>query len=657
MALLDSLRSFLVGRPTPGGQIIEYVGPTALDVLGMSPATLFRTQSQLRTVVTFLCRNIAQLPLPVYERVSDTDRRKDSGALARLLKRPNPEMTTYDLIYALVGDYLIYDEAYWLISGDPESGEPMLYPLPVSWVESRKGGSAWGGGDLVVVNPKNGERTSLSHGSYLHFHGWTPGDPSRGTSPVESLKEILAEQIQAWSYRQQVWTRGGRVGAYLTRPATAAAWSPEAQKQFMEDWKSQYSGQGPAAGSMPILQDGMSIGTSRFNAREEEWSEVAKLSLATVAGVYHTSPTMVGILDNANFSNVKEFSRMLYTDTLGPYLTMIESRINAFLVPIIEPGRDLYVEFNIAAKMAGSFEEQAAVLSTSVGRPWMTADEARGRMNMPALGGDADSLVTPLNVLVGGQASPRDSGSQNQNATTAQAIKSISRTSPSDPIKVKASPREQDERAAAEVLRRFFKRQRGVVLSRLGAKAEEWWDEKRWNDELTEDLYALAMTVSEEIAVETLDALGFGPDQYSTAQTVKFLRAVAESRAGAINSTTRDQIKAALSAGLDEGAEGSTPAGVFDLAESSRADQGGLTLATTLAAFAATEAGKQTGRPGVTKTWLTASANPRPSHAAMDGETVGVDEKYSNGMEWPGDSAGGVDEIAGCSCVSELTIP
>ena len=73
-----------------------------------------------------------------------------------------------------------------------------------------------------------------------------------------------------------------------------------------------------------------------------------------------------------------------------------------------------YAEFNLATKLDGSFEEQAAVLSGMVGRPVMTADEARARLNLPALGGDAGELVTPLNVLAGGQASPRDSGSQNQ---------------------------------------------------------------------------------------------------------------------------------------------------------------------------------------------------------------------------------------------------
>lgn len=653
MAIFDSLRALLVGRPAGNGSTIEYVGPSAPAVLGMSPGQLFRTQSQLRTVVTFLCRNLAQLPLPVYERVSNTDRRRDSGKLASLLKRPNAEMTTYDLIYALVGDYLLYDEAYWLLTADVTAPSGWsLYPLPAPWVEQRVGGNAWGGGDLVVVNPKSGARSLVKRGEYVHFHGWSPGDPARGSSPVESLKEILAEQIQAWTYRQQVWQRGGRVGAYLTRPANAPAWSSEARAQFRADWKAQYSGQGPAAGSMPTLEDGMTIATNRFNAREEEWSEVAKLSLATVAGVYHTSPTMVGILDNANFSNVKEFSRMLYTDTLGPYLMMIESRINAFLLPIVEPGRDLYAEFNLQAKLAGSFEEQAAVMSTSVGRPWMTADEARGRMNMPAIGGDAELLVTPLNVLIGGQASPRDSGSQNLAAGPRLLAKA-----PADPVRVKAEAREEDARTAEAVLSRFFKRQSRVVLSELGAKDAEWWDGERWDGELADDLYRLSLDVSEQVAKQTLETLGVDPSIYSTARTKNFLRAVAESRAALINAATLAKVEAALADNVGDGALTSTPAGVFEEAETSRAAVAGLTLATTLASFAVTESAKQMARPATMKTWDVQSGNPRASHASMNGETVGIEDTFSNGMNWPGDPAGGADEVAGCMCGITVTIP
>jgi len=34
----------------------------------------------------------------------------------------------------------------------------------------------------------------------------------------------------------------------------------------------------------------------------------------------------------------------------------------------------------------------------------------------------------------------------------------------------------------------------------------------------------------------------------------------------------------------------------------------------------------------------------------MAGETVPLGELFSNGMDGPGDPAGGADEVAGCTC-------
>jgi hypothetical protein len=50
------------------------------------------------------------------------------------------------------------------------------------------------------------------------------------------------------------------------------------------------------------------------------------------------------------------------------------------------------------------------------------------------------------------------------------------------------------------------------------------------------------------------------------------------------------------------------------------------------------------------KQWQTNSSNPRDTHAALNGETVGLSETFSNGMRWPGDPAGGPDEVANCQC-------
>lgn len=643
MALREALRA-LMGK-NPYYADVTYSEQTVSAVLGLSPEQLWRTQPHLRTVVSFVARNIAQLGLHTFERVSETDRRRvRDNAVAMTLARPNATTTGHELIYGLVADFKLYDVAIWLVGEAPEAPSGWeIHAIPPAWVSATGGGTAWAPAWVDIQRPGSLRPTRVDAADLLIFHGWNPGDPSSGSSPVDALRGVLAEQIHANAYRQQVWQRGGRVGTVLVRPADAPAWSDPARERFARDWKSKWTGNdGPKAGGTPILEDGMDLKRIGFSAKEDEWVEGAKLSLSTVASVYHINPTMVGVLDNANFSNVREFRRMLYGDSLGPDLAMIEDRINAFLVPRLTGDPGVYVEFNIAEKMQGSFEEQTAALSSSIGRPWMTANEGRSLLNMPALDGDADSLVTPLNVLVGGQASPRDS-----------APKAIAKA----PTRVKARAPQNYTTKTEQVLSRFFKRQRAVVLSALGAKAgEDWWDAKRWDAELSDDLYALAVATAKQVSGEVLDSLGFDDAWYDEDRTLKFLRAVAESRAGMVNATTRDQIKAALEADPDI-EDAPTPAHVFDVAESSRVGAAAAALVTTFSAFATTEAVKQVAGDRATKTWVVTSSKPRSSHARMNGETVGIEDAFSNGAAWPGDPALGADEVAGCLCDVEVTIP
>jgi len=62
-------------------------------------AEIWRTQESVRTVVSFLARNIAQLGLHMYERVGDADRQRlQDHPLAALLRRPNPWTSKYRFI-------------------------------------------------------------------------------------------------------------------------------------------------------------------------------------------------------------------------------------------------------------------------------------------------------------------------------------------------------------------------------------------------------------------------------------------------------------------------------------------------------------------------------------------------------------------------------
>lgn len=647
MALGDLIRNAWLALSSSNLALqIEYA-PAVQGVLGLSPDELWRTQPHLRTVVDFLARNTAHLGLQTFQRVSDTNRLRLRGdPVALLLGSPNKHMTTFDLIYSLIADKALYNEAFWMLVPDATSNSGWLVqPIPPSWVMRRGGENAFWLDWIDFRNPVSAEIVRVQMDQLIWFKGWNPGFPRHASSPIEALRDILAEQIDARMYRRQLWKRGGRFGGFLTRPV-GAKWDKDTREKFKRDWRSQFaSNEGSNAGGTPILEDGMTYSSNRFSAREEDWIEGTKLSLAQVASVYQVNPTMVGLLDNANFSNVEAFRKMLYTDTLGPILAEIEDRVNRFLVPAVTTAPNVYVEFNIQEKLQGSFEEQAAALQSAVGRPWMTADEARALSNMPALGGDAGRLVTPLNVLVGGQASPQDSGSQNRNDIGELEVKAIE---PAVKHRLKVDPPAPAVAKATELLTAFFDRQKAAVLSKLGAKAgEDWWDADRWDKELADDLYPLSVQVATELGEQQAKALGFTPDAYDKDRTLAFLKAVAEKRAEWINAATKAQIDSALASGGD-------PGQVFDTASAQRSGAAAGALVAALTGFATVEAGKQLVGDRATKTWET-GPNPRPEHAAMDGETVSIGDVFSNGADWPGDPVLGAEGVANCNCGVSVT--
>lgn len=622
------------------GMVAEMVS----NMRGMNPRTLWETQHNIRMVVDFLSRNIAQLGLHAYRHDGNGGRERVRGTeLTKLLGAPNPQMTTYDLVVSLVSDLALFDQAWWYIREARTGWE--IRPLSVDRV-TRKSGREIDGNLVIRYDLGDGQGITIKQENLLHFRGWSPAY-GEGVSPaIHTLRNVLAEQVASQEFRLKVWENGGQMASYIQRPKDAPDWSDAAASRFREDMKGYRAGAGNA-GSMPVLEDGMEIKQTRFNAKDEQWAEAAQLALETVARTFHINPAMLGATGGVSYANVREFRKMLYGETLGPWLRMIQDRLNRFLVPKVGAEDGVYLEFNVKAKLAASFDEQAAVMSSAVGRPWMTANEARVLENMPALDGDADSLVTPLNVIVGGQASPRDSDSSKG---------SEMRVKSRDPIRIKAEPDAESSVMLAQILAKFFARQKSAVLSKIEAGGD-WWDGERWDKELSEDLFKVAVSLFGRVGSETLRQAGFDAEGLDEARAEAFLKAVAESRARMVNEATRGQIEAALDGDVSDDAQRATPAGVFELAESTRGKTVATTLLTTFASFATTEAAKQAAGDRATKTWQVRSTSPRASHATLNGETVGVGEKFSNGSDWPGDPSLGADGVAGCLCGLEISIP
>lgn len=676
MSILDRLRARNVYN-------VYYESVNTPSVLGLSADELYRTQGNLRAVVSYIADNIADLPLKVYRRESDTNRpRVTDSVTALLLKRPNEDTTTYEFVRALVSTLCLYDRAFVLLAQDRKAPSGwQLRLIPDNYVAEVKGDS-WSP-EAIVLRTRSVTLT-VPASDFIYFHGWSPTTTRVGCSPVDSLRQTLLEQIEAGRYRSQIWKRGGRVGMYITRPKDVAPWDAQTSQKWATQFRDAFTGDaGRQSGGVPVLEDGMDIKTIQLNAREAQWAEAVQLSRSEVAAAYHINPALIWHDQAQTYASAKDNARSLYAEALGPWLTMIAQRLNQFLLPAIGADELEYVEFDIRRKLEGSFEERASVLQSSVGAPWMTRNEARAMNNLPAIDG-GDELIVPLNVLAGdtgGDPSGYRAAEPDLNAfpvcdhwqecdSWEHTVKEIDdgglaeRLQPelaeasAEEIEVKGKPSEETEKAFQDVYAKFFERQSRSILSKLPKKdatAEEWYDMARWCAELADDLEPLVQKETEAKAREIFRKLGLDPDLYSVPLTAKFLRKMCESRAEAAN---EDMYQALLT---NIQSEEPNPRAVYETEGLTLSERCGRAIAAAALGFAMTEAVQQGFNNGasprlVTKTWRVNSANPRSSHAAMDGETVEWDRPFSNGADWPQDPDLPAAEAVNCLCTVDVRV-
>ena len=618
------------------------------QVLNYTAAKLYQSQDNLKAVVDFLANSIAQLPLNVYTRNSETDRERDrTSTAARLLWRPNEDQTEFEFIRALMTEYFVFGAVYVLMLPDPDSPSGwQMRIIPSEWITDTECRTAYAADAITVVAKNSGQAVRIPRTEFIQFRTYSPGNPGGYVSPISALRQTLQEQIEAGNFRKQLWHSSGRLNAQLLRPANVQPWDEEQRKRFVDAFRESWGSGGSKAGSIPLLEDGMEIKPFQTSFKESQWMESVKLSREACAAAYGVNPSLIWHSDTQTYASSKDNARALYAECLGPVLQMLQQRINSFLLPMVgaDP-QQTYVEFDLTEKLKGSFEERASILQAAVGGPWMTRNEARADNNLPPVEG-GDELIVPLNVVEGGQASPQDTHMEN-------AAPKMLKKSEAEKLLVKARSSKEEDEKMAEILSAFWKRQSRAVLPKIGAKSARWWDEDRWNSELADDIEPLINSIADSHGKETAKAIG---SEYRTDQTRKYLRALAEGRAKAINSSTYKKLLEAI----EDEDEDATPAHVFEVRESKDSTTFGRSLATAVAGWAAThEAPQQAEQQGIHKTvekrWVTGD-NPRQEHAMMNGETVPIDSAFSNGCFWPGDDNGDPDTTCGCNCATEVII-
>ncbi|MDK6445732.1 phage portal protein [Alloscardovia omnicolens] len=357
----------------------------------------------IREVTDFIARHISSLPLKVYRRKDDGSRERiRDRALAQLAMNPsgNPAITPSQFWYSIIQDGLLFDRFLMLIEHDRDSIRLVRVPtrrwnVITSQLDEPVGVKVSYGDNSEVF--EIGKDNIILNVGYAHSDGKGDPKPSR-------LKAILSEYESSLEYRRQINKKGLRAPVIIERKEPWS--SPESRERFQRGMK-EFIGNGSSTGSGILLEDGMTMRTldmfKPIDMNDLEARDKVKIDIANAYGI---PAEIIGIREG-NFSNLTAFKQMMYGTYLDPYIVQLEQTLNLALRPQLGEEDNIYIEFDRDAQLRGDPAAQYQALVTATGRSIFTTNEAREILNKPKVDG-GDDIVTPLNVLAGGQTSPYD---------------------------------------------------------------------------------------------------------------------------------------------------------------------------------------------------------------------------------------------------------
>jgi len=644
LAPLDSS----LGDLTPSTNVVYGGSSGQIAIAGgwAAYAELYKRQLWIGVVVRKLAMATARNPFDVKLALSDNSQQPEDGPLAALMARPNPRLTAFEFWRWVSSTRDVYGEAFVWKLRDRQGVVRELYPIHPTNITIRTNTD----GDLEYVFA--GTRVFPEH-DIIPFVSYNPDTLRRGWSNLEGLRMTLLNEDASRRATASWWGKGARPSLILSHEKNLSA---PAVARLRDQVAEQQSG-ADNMGKPLIVEEGMQATVMQLSAEEMQYIESRKLNREEVCAAYDVPPPAVHILDKATFSNITEQLRSMYRDTMAPRFEEFESVIDHHLVSEFYESGEAFTKFNMDEVLRGDFETRATAVGTLIEKGVYRPAEARPMFNLQPAGPEADVLYgNAALVPLGSNARPPQVDTNGN--VIPEPIEQPAARSARKPITVRSLMGRLSQVKAgggdlraklveehAKELGRFFTEQRDSVIAALGQKAGGLFDPEDWDNELADVLTALGLATAQAAGTATANQLG---SKFDATAVDEWVTDSAKKSAQKVNRTTADQLTAALDEADDDAAAEDVIAGVFDGPVSARSDQIATTRVAMVAGFSTLVAGQQSG--AATKTWNVQSGKPRTSHAAMDGETVGINELFSNGMNAPGDPAGGADEVAGCTC-------
>lgn len=340
--------------------------------------------------VSLLADAISTLPLGFYRRTKDGRSVADQHPLYWVLRRqPNQDMTTAQLIGAMVAALLLWGNCYVekLMNGGQVIGLKFLLPARVGKEKLPAGG--W----QYTYTEADGTRRKIPRNRVMHIPAFSV-DGVCGLSPISYGACVFNAAQSAQTAANATFENGLHPTVAFKFPTTLK----ENQRNEAREAISQIGG-AVRAGKNVIMEAGMDAMTIGINPADAQLLESRAFSVEEICSWFRVQPFMIGRASQGQTNwgtGIEQQMIGFVTFTLRPWLARIEQAISKDLLRP-EEREEYYAEFSIEGLLRGDSKARSEFYSSALQNGWMNRTTVARMENLPPPpGGDVYTVQANL---------------------------------------------------------------------------------------------------------------------------------------------------------------------------------------------------------------------------------------------------------------------
>jgi HK97 family phage portal protein len=239
--------------------------------------------------------------------------------LMRLLARPNPWLTPWELWYLTIVNLELTGNCFWYCPANSDGQPSELWVMPTPWVRVVPDASSFVRG--YEIHAPNAAVERLRPESVIHLKYPNPIDPYYGLSPLQANALSVDTNTELQQARYQAFRAGQKPGVVV---ATEQVLSEVTARRLEEQIQARLGGRENWHRPL-ILEQGLRVSPWTLTPAEMDFLNSAKLTRDEILAIYRVPAPMAGIVENVGLGKDIWFgARVMFCEgTVQPKLDLL----------------------------------------------------------------------------------------------------------------------------------------------------------------------------------------------------------------------------------------------------------------------------------------------------------------------------------------------